>query len=102
MTERIAGRRLQRIRRHHLWQNPLCVHCFAKGRIRLWTELDHIEPLKANGGKGDDILVGGKGKDVPENRQGLCAECHAAKTAKDMGYQYRPKVVIGKDGWPVE
>ena len=38
----------------------------------------------------------------PENRQGLCAECHAAKTAKDMGYQYRPKVVIGKDGWPVE
>ena len=60
--------------------------------MRIWTELDHVQPLKANGGKGED---------VPENRQGLCDECHARKTAKDMGREYRPKVVIGPDGWPL-
>ena len=92
MSERISGRRLQRIRDHHFRHNPLCVRCLEKGRVRLWTELDHIEPLKA---------AGGKGEDVPENRQGLCSECHAAKTAEDMGYKYWPKVVIGTDGWPV-
>jgi len=91
MTERIKGRKLQHIRRMHMMQDPLCVHCKAKGRHRQWTQLDHLEPLKANGGKGED---------VPENRQGLCDECHAIKTAKDMNY--RPKVRIGVDGYPIK
>ena len=45
-------------------------------------ELDHIEPLKADGGRGED-------EDV--NTQVLCILCHAKKTAADMGYRYRAK-----------
>ena len=66
--------------------NPLCVHCQAKGIVRLWDELDHIVAL-VNGGE-----------DAEDNLQGLCADCHATKTAKDLGHKIKP--VIGLDGWP--
>lgn len=54
--------------------NPLCVHCEAKGIVRLWTQLDHIKAL-ANGGT-----------DTDDNLQGLCDECHAIKTTQDLGH----------------
>ena len=73
MKDRIRGRRLQEIRARHFRHAPLCVHCYARGVIREWEHLDHIVAL-ANGGK-----------DVASNRQGLCAECHAEKTRKDLG-----------------
>lgn len=85
--KRIRGRKLQAIRANHFASNPLCVHCEAKGRIRLATELDHTVAL-ANGGK-----------DEPGNRQGLCAECHEAKTRLDLGYRIRE--AIGPDGEPI-
>jgi 5-methylcytosine-specific restriction protein A len=81
-----TGRRLQIIRKRHFQQNPLCVMCEAAGRIKLAQELDHIVAL-ANGGE-----------DVPENRQGLCRECHDAKTRNEFGW--KPKPTIGLDGWP--
>jgi 5-methylcytosine-specific restriction endonuclease McrA len=88
---RIKGRRLQEIRRLHAMQDPLCVRCRAKGKYRAWTQLDHIVPLRARGGRGQD---------VPANRQGLCDACHAEKTAEDMGYKLKLK--IGVDGYPVK
>lgn len=88
MTDRIRGRKLQRIRAQVLRDNPLCVVCQAKGRVTLATQIDHIKAL-VNGGT-----------DTADNRQGLCDECHRAKTAADMGYRVRPE--IGLDGWPVE
>lgn len=54
--------------------NPLCVHCQAKGIVRLWDELDHIVAL-TNGGT-----------DTDDNLQGLCADCHKDKTAEDLGH----------------
>lgn len=69
-------------------RKALCVACEAKGRVTLATEVDHIVPLHKGG------------PDTDENTQPLCGECHAAKTAHDMGY--RPRVTIGLDGWPVE
>lgn len=57
--------------------NPLCVQCGLSGRAALATELDHIKPL-VHGGTNDD-----------ENMQGLCKDCHAAKTAADLGYRER-------------
>lgn len=75
MNERIRGRRLQRIRAAHFRDNPLCVRCKARGIVREATQLDHIVAL-VNGGK-----------DVESNRQGLCDDCHAAKTAEDMGHR---------------
>ena len=87
MTDRIRGRRLQRIRAQVLRDNPLCVMCKANGRVTLATQVDHIKAL-VNGGT-----------DTADNRQGLCDECHRAKTAADMGYRVR--LEIGLDGWPV-
>jgi 5-methylcytosine-specific restriction protein A len=74
---RVRGRRLQAIRARHFKANPLCVMCQAKGKVSLAVELDHIIAL-TNGGE-----------DTDENRQGLCTECHAAKTREDMGYAER-------------
>lgn len=88
MTDRLRGRRLQRIRERRLRDNPLCVRCTKAGRVTLATQIDHIVAL-CNGGL-----------DVDENRQELCSDCHRAKTAEDMGYKVRPR--IGEDGWPVD
>lgn len=79
MTDRIRGRKLQRIRAQVLRDNPLCVMCKAKGRVTLATQVDHIKAL-VNGGT-----------DTADNRQGLCDECHQVKTAQDMGYKERAK-----------
>lgn len=87
-TERIRGRKLQRIRNAVLSREPLCRACYAKGRYTAATELDHIIPLHA-GGTND-----------ASNLQPLCRECHQAKTVRDMGY--RERVTIGADGWPVD
>ena len=65
----------------------MCVMCEAKGRITIATELDHIVHLDAGG------------KDIESNRQGLCHDCHAEKTRRDLGQKERPE--IGIDGFPV-
>ena len=70
-TERIRGDTLQAIRRRHFQSHPLCKHCEQAGRTARATELDHIVPLWA-GGRDDD-----------SNRQGLCHECHAAKSKRE-------------------
>jgi 5-methylcytosine-specific restriction protein A len=83
---RIAGERLQLMRKRHFQLQPLCVMCLARGRTTVATELDHIIAL-VNGGTND-----------PENLAGLCRWCHIKKTRIDMGWKPKPK--IGADGWP--
>ncbi len=85
--KRLRGRKLQDRRRRWFDLNPLCVRCQAKGRVTVATELDHIVPLFK------------QGKDDESNVQGLCFECHEAKTAEDIGYRLAER--IGADGWPV-
>lgn len=70
-TTRITGNSLYAIRRKHFQRNPLCVACAAESRVSLATELDHIVPLWKGGHEAD------------HNRQGLCHEHHAAKTAEE-------------------
>ena len=67
------------IRAHVLSQSPLCVKCESKGRITAATEVDHVIPLHQGGT--DDF----------DNLQALCHDCHAEKTAQDMGYKERAK-----------
>jgi 5-methylcytosine-specific restriction protein A len=88
MTKRITGRRLQEKRRRLFQQQPLCVRCEAKGRVRLATQRDHVIALAHNG------------PDIESNTQGLCAECHAEKTATDLNF--KPRMRVGLDGYPVE
>lgn len=67
-TKRITGRRLQAMRQALFEREPLCVACKAAGRVALATERDHIVSL-AEGGADDD-----------GNVQGLCKDCHEAKS----------------------
>jgi len=71
MTQRMTGRRLQERNRNWLTAHPLCVHCKAKGIVRSAREVDHIVPLH-QGGRDDET-----------NLQGLCVECHKAKSAQE-------------------
>lgn len=80
---------MMELRRRWFAENPLCVHCLARGFIRPATQLDHIVALD-NGGE-----------DVDDNRQGLCADCHRVKTNKDLGYK-DARLATGLDGWPVD
>jgi 5-methylcytosine-specific restriction protein A len=70
-TQRIRGRALQGIRRRHFERHPLCVCCEEQGKVRAATQLDHQVPLWQGG------------QDVEANRQGLCDDCHDAKTKKE-------------------
>jgi 5-methylcytosine-specific restriction protein A len=87
-VQRIRGRKLQRIRREHLKENPLCVECEKEGTYVPAVEIDHIIAL-ANGGQ-----------ETKSNRQGLCKDHHDKKTKLDL--KYKPKVKIGIDGFPIE
>lgn len=85
---RERGATNQRTRERYFRLHPLCVMCEKEGRTNVATELDHIVAL-VNGGTNAD-----------GNRQGLCAEHHKVKTAKDVGKTYTPRKAIGPDGWP--
>ena len=67
----------------------LCQPCAGSGRITIAKEVDHITP-KSKGGE-----------DSLDNLQSICTDCHKAKTAEDEGRAYRPKPIIGPDGWPI-
>lgn len=66
--ERMRGSRLQRARKVLFTLDPLCAECKRQGRITLAVERDHI------------VSLGEGGLDEPENTQGLCIPCHAAKS----------------------
>ncbi len=69
-VDRIRGRKLDRIRRRVLLRDHYtCRRC---GRVSVDLEADHIVPLFLGGAESD------------ENRQALCRECHAAKSAEEQ------------------
>jgi 5-methylcytosine-specific restriction endonuclease McrA len=59
--------------------------------VRAAVHVDHIVAVTHGG---DDSAWD------DSNRQGLCAACHAIKTAQDMGYV--PPKIIGIDGYPID
>jgi 5-methylcytosine-specific restriction enzyme A len=75
------------IRRWVLRAEPRCAECLRNGRLAAAVEVDHIVPLVRGGT--DDV----------RNLEGLCHDCHAAKTASENGGKRRS--VTGADGWPV-
>lgn len=74
---RITGSTLQAIRRNYFKVHPLCVECERRGITTLATELDHITPLCEGGAESD------------ANRQGLCSDCHKAKSAAEARNRQR-------------
>lgn len=67
-TKRVTGRKLQAMRERLFKADPLCAECRRNDRVTLATQRDHIKPL-AEGGTDDD-----------DNVQGLCMDCHDAKS----------------------
>ena len=80
---RIRGRRLQERNARVLAAHPLCVHCEANGITRQAVEVDHIKPLHLGG------------PDHESNLQGLCIECHEAKSKAEG--QHRAGMTGGVD-----
>ena len=71
-TERLRGRKAVVLRQRRLMAEPLCRHCYAKGRIAAATVPDHIIPLHKGG------------SDEDSNIQCLCGPCHKAKTSQEI------------------
>lgn len=91
MADRITGRSLQRIRRQFRAIDPLCARCKEKGKVVVWTQLDHIVALENGGVDSSDPF---------ENRQGLCDDHHVEKTRADNGFG--PSGGCSADGWPTD
>lgn len=70
-TKRITGRPLQRLRAALFARDPLCAECRRQNKVTLATQRDHKTPL-AEGGTED-----------PDNEQGLCDDCHEAKSLQE-------------------
>ena len=68
---RLRGRKWMAIRARVLRAEPRCVECLAHGRLKAADEVDHRMALEDSG------------TDELDNLQGLCHECHAAKTARE-------------------
>lgn len=91
-TERGYGTKWRKLRKLAMDRDDwLCQPCQRKGIITPATECDHITP-KAQGGT-----------DKLDNLQGICGECHKAKTETEAAQAQgrRTKRKIGPDGWPV-
>jgi 5-methylcytosine-specific restriction protein A len=93
MSDRIRGRRLQRIRADYFKLHPLCALCQQRDppRVRVAVILDHRIAL-VNGGPDFDT-------DNGTNRQGLCQDCSDEKTAADLNQKPRG---CDADGWPTD
>ena len=90
-TKRIRGSSWQVLRHRVLARDPLCVSCASRGAVKEAMEVDHINRLEFGG---DNSLA---------NLQGLCVDCHKAKTkaeARPMeGYEPITKALM-RSGWP--
>lgn len=76
----------------------LCQACVRADRVAVGREVDHIVCKAEAARRGwTQAQV-----DADTNLELLCVPCHKAKTARDNGKTYRPKVVYGVDGWPVD
>lgn len=71
-------RRWRNVRKHHLMNNPLCVHCRDKGLITAATVLDHIKNVGSYEEHERETAFWNE-----DNWQGLCVPCHNRKSQKE-------------------
>lgn len=76
----------------------MCEECARQGRVAMGRDVDHkVSKAKARQMGWSDAQI-----DDDANLQYLCTTCHDEKTTRETGRIYRPKIVYGEDGWPVE
>ena len=69
--------------------NGICQACLRAGRVQIGREVHHLKP-RAAGGSHD-----------PANLETLCGDCHLKADAEALGRTYRPRLIIGADGYPI-
>lgn len=75
----------------------LCQPCLREDRVTMFQSVDHVVSKAEAAKRGwSQAQV-----DALSNLQCICEPCHKAKTIKETGKSYTPKVQIGLDGWPV-
>lgn len=75
-----------------------CQYCKASGKVTLATEVDHV----VSRAKAAALGWSKARTEAPENLQAINSDCHKRKTAEEQGGEYKPRVRIGLDGFPVE
>ena len=75
-SERGYGHEWRQARETYLDENPLCVRCEAKGKVKAAYCVDHIIPHKLN----MELFW-----DSKSNWQSLCESCHNQKTRLEDG-----------------
>lgn len=75
-----------------------CKECQASGVPEIASEVDHIVS-KANAKK---MGWSEQRIEADDNLQSLHPDCHKRKTVEETGKGFRPKRLIGEDGFPVE
>lgn len=76
----------------------LCEKCASEGRLAVGRDVDHKTPKAMAKRMGWSEAK----MDHPDNLWFLCTPCHDRKSTEETGRTFRPKVVTGEDGWPVE
>lgn len=71
-SKRGYGREWQRIRKAHLFKNPLCIFCLELNETVPATVVDHID--------GDSF------NNSPANHRSLCKRCHDQRTGRDQAF----------------
>lgn len=74
----------------------ICQPCQLAGRIHAGNEVDHI----VSKAKAKRLGWTDERTNHPDNLQTINKTCHIAKTQEEQGKAYKPKPVIGADGWP--
>ncbi|WP_341210686.1 HNH endonuclease signature motif containing protein [Sphingomonas paucimobilis] len=77
--KRKRGRAGQRDRAQVLAEEPFCRACLKAGKEIGSDEVDHIRPLSEGG------------TDTRDNKQALCAPCHAKKSAAERASARRSR-----------
>lgn len=85
MTTRLRGRALQERNERIKARDKICVLHKAKGKVAPIHEIDHIIPLHKGGA------------DRESNLQGLCRDCHDAKTVTERGDKLKARKLEGLD-----
>lgn len=76
----------------------ICQPCKLKGHIHPGNEVDHI----ISRAEGKRLGWAQSHVERDANLQTICTEAHKIKTAKEQGRTFKPKTMIGSDGWPVD